>query len=459
MVDVERMIGEVARRTDRYAGEVVRGEAGLEYPLSSAQRVAAHLGLSQAITVAEIEQPWDPDRFARVWRGILDDHPILRSTIDHTAGMICERHQGEWGSAGIVHLDLSGLDQWAARRAIDQLKAAILAGDAHAETPVLAHRLVTVARPGGGFSVLVATDRLVFDARSQAVLERRLVNGYALGGPGVPARRPYSDYVRFAAMGPRDISDEAVVRELDLERFAQVAATYAASRPAAPPPPVDLECDLEPGASADDVDRLVADALSQVTPTMPVFAAVAGRRYTGGDFSDYLGLFADLVPLVVDSPDPTAGAAPQAGTPAPPAPASRAQAANPTPASPAQAAHPPAPAGLGHEVRRRAAFLARYNLTVTSLLADPLIAGRFPIAAGFIAQAAAAMVPVLNVPGMLGGFAGRPVAVGSVGPVREILPVIDVQIARGALTVRALPAQTPAQTPTPTPTPAPTPYR
>ncbi|MDR1150902.1 MAG: AMP-binding protein, partial [Bifidobacteriaceae bacterium] len=256
------LVEEVLRAGEHYAARVVDGGPGVEYPFSAAQRVALELGVIASQVMVDIDQPWDADRFARVWRGIVDNHPILCSTLDPSLGVVRELDRAGWGGDGIVQIGEEELGGRGARQAIERAgrHGNPFADPAHLKRPFLAHQLVTVARPGGGFTVIVQVSHLAFDQVSRDVLARQLADGYALGGLEAPVRRAYADYLRFAALGPRAVDDDEVVRELGLEQFAAAAAAYAAQRPAGS---VNLEHDVEPDMPPEAVGWLVEDALIQ----------------------------------------------------------------------------------------------------------------------------------------------------------------------------------------------------
>jgi amino acid adenylation domain-containing protein len=363
-IDLDALVTEVRRAADRYAQRIVApAPDGLDYPLSAAQRLSHRLGVLASFAQVDIDAPWQADRFARVWRGILEDHPILRSEIDLAAGLIRERELTAWGGNAIVHLDLADRPVHAVRHAIEHLStfANPYTDPEHLGAPILTHRLVTVARPEAGFTVLLLVSHLAFDAISHDVLARRLVDGYQAGGAGVPDRRPYGDYLRFTALGPTEVDDAQLVRELDLERFAEAATEFAR---VAPSQTVDIEHDLAPGSPPEAIGALVTDALAQVFDSRPVPVALvaAGRNYRDANFAGYIGEFVDLVPLLVEPTGP----------------------------------------GLLATATSRLAYLRRHNLVLASLLADPLIASRFPRAARALAVIATGQVPLLNIV-LLGG--------------------------------------------------------
>jgi hypothetical protein len=139
---------------------------------------------------------------------------------------------------------------------------------------------------------------------------------------------------------------------------------------------------------------------------VPVLLPTAGRHYHGGDFAEHIGMFADVLPLVAD---------------------------------------PDAP-GLVDAAVARASFVEKNNVAVTALIADPLLAARYPRAAWLLASALAAHVPVLDAPCLRGpvgaalqpgGFATRPVWIA--GP----RPVIHVTHDDGRLAISALPCADP----------------
>jgi hypothetical protein len=319
--------------------------------------------------------------------------------------MVRELDRAAWGGDGIVHIEAAEAGERAARQAIHRAghHGNPFADPAHLERPFLAHRVVSVGRPGGGFTAVVQVSHLAFDQVSSDILVRLVEDGYAMGGVDGPARRPYADYLRFAVLGPRDVDDECVVRELDLERFAATAAAYAERRPAAT---VDLEHDLGPEMVPEGAGWLVEDALvrAHAGAAVPVLLPTTGRRYHGGDFADYIGMFTDIVPMVVD----------------------------------------PAAPGFVEAAAARIAFLERANLSVAALVADPLIAARYPRAASLLAGALDQHVPVLNTSGLggsagaaagIGGFATRPGWIA--GPRR----VIHVMHDAGRLAISGLPCE------------------
>jgi hypothetical protein len=329
----------------------------LDYPLSAAQRLFQDRQILGTHLVIDLDQPWDPDRFARVWRGILADHPILRSEVDAPAGIVRELDQAAWGGSGIVHVDLSERGPMAARHAIDHLAfaASPFNDPSRHDSPTLTHRVTTVERPGGGFTVIVPVSRLAFDVESREVLARRVVDGYAAGGPGMPDRRPYGDYLRFAALGPADVDDDHVVRELDLERFAAAVDAFPAQQPSET---VDVEHDLSPDAPPEAVERLIAEALGHGfgLDAVPLLLAVPGRHYRDGNFAGYIGQFGDFLPIVADPQTP----------------------------------------GILATARWQLDYLRKHNLPVSSLLADPLMASRLPRAVELVGRAGIGRIPVLN---------------------------------------------------------------
>jgi hypothetical protein len=386
-LDIDALVAGVTRAANDHAQRIQATAGGLEYPLSPAQRLARALGRPAPPIVVDIDHAWDPDRFARVWRVILTEHPILCSVIDPASAEQRELDQTAWGGSGIVHVDLTGYREWTARRVTQQL-ARRLGGLIDPAAPSPSHRLITVARPGGLFTVIVPITALAFDQTSREILARRLMDGYAVGWPAPAERLPYSDYLRFAALGPRDVTDAEIVRELDLERFAEAAA--AQTQPGAT---VDLEHDLGPDAPAEAVGFLVEDALIRANGGrgLPLFLLQEGRRYADADFTGHIGQFDDLVPLTVDPANP----------------------------------------GLFAAADRRIAFLHRTGLTVTGILADPLIAARYPMSAGIIGDAWPGL-PILNL-----AAASEP-AHRSAGP-----PLIEVRHDGVRLVIRGLPCRDP----------------
>jgi hypothetical protein len=404
--DAARLAREASLAGEEYAARVVNWESGLEYPLSAPQRLALEMGIRASYAVVDIDQPWDPGRFAGVWRGVLANHPILRSAIDPAAGLIRELDLADWGTGVTVHLDLSAGPEFSAQQVIDQLthQANPFAGLDPRGGRLLAHRLVTVARPGGGFTAVMPVSYLAFDAFSHAVLARELLDGYAAGGPGTPHPLPYSDYLRFVALGPRRVEDQAAAEALQLERFAAAAQAFSAQVGSER---VDVEHELNPDSPAEALVSLVEDALihAQGGEPVPLLLIAGGRNYRDGDFTRYVGQFADLVPVVAG----------------------------------------PAGPGLLTQAAEGMSFLRRHNLTVTSMIADPLIAARCEYSAGLLGQALGAGIPLLNLALMAGRDAIGPVirggdqagsdAGGGAGR------IIDVRCEDGHLLIRGLPCR------------------
>jgi hypothetical protein len=158
------------------------------------------------------------------------------------------------------------------------------------------------------------------------------------------------------------VDDAGLVRELDLERFADAAQAWRA-RPAGEN--VDLEHEVGRELPAEALEPLLEDAIAhaQAGHPLPMLLLTEGRTYRTGNFREYIGQFTDLLPVIADGSRP----------------------------------------GMLTRAAQWSSFARQHNLVIAALLTDPLIASHFPRAARLLGTAKSAGVPLL-------AFEPRPVA-------------------------------------------------
>jgi amino acid adenylation domain-containing protein len=309
----------------------IHGPLTEEKPLSVSQQASARMGVLGALGAAEIQAPWDADRFLNTWRRLLDETPILRSEIclnsDAHSSFPAGRQRQRQGEPDIVpFVDLSMLDPGKRSAALQQLafRAATpyITVDAYTDNFLCVHRLLCAKTEPDRFFVLMPVSHLVFDGFSNEVFARRLRALYAEPEAApVTHAGSMADYEAFVLQGPDGASDDDLVRKLDLERFHNCVSTQRSARQRAENAwthatlsfPLREAQDTH-GASPNNLltlgERLCAEALrfSQPTGSIPLLLVSSARNYKGCNFSDSIGEFIDLVPVVWQDDEPFAAA-------------------------------------------------------------------------------------------------------------------------------------------------------
>ncbi|WP_428986060.1 amino acid adenylation domain-containing protein [Streptomyces pyxinae] len=213
----------------------------------------------------DLEGPLDRERLRRAALALLDRHPNLKSAFrarrnGEPVALIPHRAEPAWR-----HTDLAALEPAGRAAEADRLTAADRATRFDLATPPLI-RFTTLRLGPDHHRLLLTHHHLLLDGWSTARVVQELFALYAAdGGPdGLPAVRPYRDYLSWAAAQDADAGDRAWTQALaGLEGPTLIAPALAQQPPA------------EPAELAVDVDPAVAAALAAVAGELDVTVPVA----------------------------------------------------------------------------------------------------------------------------------------------------------------------------------------
>ena len=334
----------------RYAAQLDADGDAPEQPLLMAQKAMLDLGVLGSCGYVDIPAAWDADRFATAWAGLLDAMPALRAQVRlgaHPAMRAAARTPD-----AIPFLDLAGLAGAQQAQVLNRL-ATRIAGpylDARccADRFLGTHRVLVARMSPQRFVVLMPVSHLVFDGFSNAVLAHRLTGLYTHPDQPQPQPSRRDDYEAFVRTGPTGVDDEGLVAALDLELFAAQADAWRAHPWSYHDVGVPVDAATPPDAMITLAQALCAAALEYPQPHTPVpyLLVSSARNYAGGNFSDDIGAYLDIVPIVW------------------------------TPGRPFEP-----------QQRQVLGFVRDHRVNITALLTDDALAERFPRAAGLLRHA------------------------------------------------------------------------
>jgi SAM-dependent methyltransferase/acyl carrier protein len=317
------MVREVQDGLARLSDAVCGGGVAVAYPLSPFQRMYLKGSARFSFYLIDFDEPLDRPLLNRAFTDVVGAQGLLRSSLHRRFGkpQWAEHVPPEGLSVPVV--DLSGYSPPAQAQLLEQLMASEYEADFD-EAAGLMYRVLLVRFDRRRHTLLFNLDHSIFDNMSGQVLRRQLLNRYrALVAGNVAPMEPvkaFREYLEQIDQGPQGITEKRLVDLFELKQY-EASKTAVEERIVSRRQPatgkLHYELDLAKFRLSDDEEAtwdLTLAVLSCVLArfleqeAVPLKIVYQGRTYQDRSYFDTLGLFVDVLPLLVrvDRDDPAA---------------------------------------------------------------------------------------------------------------------------------------------------------
>ncbi len=286
------------------------------YPLSPFQRMFLKEANRVAFYLIDFHDPIDQPLLARALGDVVALQGLLRSRLrrDRWQKLVWDEFAPPSEPLTIPLLDLSGATPPTQAELMEQLMAAEQAISFDAIEGVM-YRVMLVRFDRCRHTLLFNLDHSIFDNMSGQVLRRQLLSRYRqLRAGNVAPMEPvksFRHYLEQLNRGPQGITKQKLVEIFDLERYIKVKNVVEERIVARRQPEIKklrFALDLDRYNLSDDDDATWEVSLAVLCctlgrfleqETVPLKIVYQGRQYQDLSYFDTLGLFIDILPLLV----------------------------------------------------------------------------------------------------------------------------------------------------------------
>jgi|GEM_PF-1482908 len=286
------------------------------YPLSPFQKMFLRESNRFAFYMIDFDEPVDTALLGRALGDIVRAQGLMRSTLRRRGfgRHLWDEHAPPADDPALPFVDLSGYAPATQAQLFDRLMALENAADFDA-APGVMWRAMLVRFDRLRHTLLFNLDHSIFDNMSGQVLRRQLLNRYRAlrAGSRAPmeAVKSYRHYLDQLNRGPLGITPKRLVELFELEDYEKAKDAVEARIAARRQPSIArmrYALDLDRWRLSDDDDAAWDLTLSLLTcalarfleqEAVPLKLVYQGRQYQDLSYFDTLGLFIDVLPLLV----------------------------------------------------------------------------------------------------------------------------------------------------------------
>jgi len=314
---LQQLVQQVQTAQRNLSRSIVSQPVETDYPISPFQKM--YLKSDNRISLYQIEIDEIPDRelLNQAFLDVMRRQGLMRSSLQGNF-----LNQYRWlqhqlpASLALPYLDLSSLDTPSREKAVEAMMAAEYDTDFAEENGILFHA-VLIRHQLNQCTLLFNLDHSIFDNMSGQVLRRQLLNRYQALRAGstvsMPPVRSFNDYLTQINDGPQGISSQQMIELFELEKFGEsrlVVENHIVANRQPKIARLQYKVNLADWHISDDDEVAFEVTLSVLSYALaryfsiehvPLKLIYQGRKYHDLAFFDTLGLFVDVVPLLIDT--------------------------------------------------------------------------------------------------------------------------------------------------------------
>lgn len=314
---VQQMVQQVKAAQRRLGMSITNQPVETDYAISPFQKM--YLKTDNRVSLYQIELEEIPDRelLNQAFVDVVRRQGLMRSSLQRN---FMNKHR--WlqhqtpSSLALPYLDLSNLSLSARDNVVEALMAAEYEADFDNENSIMFH-VVLIRHQLNRCTLLFNLDHSIFDNMSGQVLRRQLINRYRSlrGGStaSMPPVRSFNEYLNQINAGPQGITPQQMIEQFQLDKYGEtklVVENHIVANQQKKISQLQYKVRLADWHISDDDEVAFEVTLSLLSyglaryfniDHVPMKLIYQGRKYHDLPFFDTLGLFVDVVPLLIDT--------------------------------------------------------------------------------------------------------------------------------------------------------------
>ncbi len=320
---LETHLTDTREQLQHLSRSVCRGAIVASYALSPFQKMYLKSAARTSLYLIEFDEPLDLGLLNRAFTDIVAAQGLLRSSLRSRLGRLHWAEHEAPPSLSLPVVDLSGYAPAVQTQLFERLMSAEYEAEGAGERALM-YRVSLIRFDRRRHTLLFNLDHSIFDNMSGQVLRRQLVNRYrALRAGSTAPMEPvksFRDYLEQLNQGPQGIGKQRLIDLFELRQYETVKHAVESRIVSRRQPAIGrlrYELDLAQLELSDDEEAtweitmllmccVLARFLEQAA--VPLKIVYQGRKYQDQSYFDTLGLFIDVLPLLVhvDRNDPAA---------------------------------------------------------------------------------------------------------------------------------------------------------
>ncbi len=304
----------VAHQQRRLSLQIIRGEVEEQYNLSPFQKMYLKSTARVSLYEIEFEEMIDRQLLNRAFSDVVATQGLLRSSLSRSFKRLCWVQHKAGDELALPYLDLSPYSLETKKNIVEYIMKQQYAVNFDAEKGVM-FRVILIRLDLRRSTLLFNLDHSIFDNMSGQVLKRQLLNRYRALLAGTTARpvpaKSFNEYLTQINRGPQGVSPEWLIKLFDLEAYGKARLKVEDKIIANRQPKFSklrYEIDLSSYQLAADDQVAWEVSVSVIAYTLarylnqediPLKLLYQGRKYQDISFFDTLGLFVDVIPLLI----------------------------------------------------------------------------------------------------------------------------------------------------------------
>jgi len=287
-----------------------------QYAISPFQNMYLKTDNRVSLYQIEFEEAVDRDLLSTAFTDVVRRQGLLRSSLQRHR---LEKHHWRQhqlpSRLSVPCIDISAYAEKDQETILEELMAAEYKSNFDAENGIMYHLLLVRLRFNKSI-LMFNLDHSIFDNMSGQVLRRQLIDRYKALKSGATASMPtiksFKDYLDQINLGPIGVSPDELIKFFDLRRYAEArnkVEKYIITNRRPQISQLRYRVDLSSLGIAENEEaafetaiQLLGYSLSRFldVESVPMKLIYQGRKYHDLSFFDTLGLFVDIVPLLLD---------------------------------------------------------------------------------------------------------------------------------------------------------------
>lgn len=311
--DIYRIIKYLYKELDEYKDNVISNPISKKYDVSPSQLLSFELEYAVSNTQIEFKEAVDIEKMERAWAAFIQHFGLLRSSIIISDD---EKSIVEHECNKVVKLPFIDITYYSKDFQDNILDAILYTCNEYKNRKSynnnhLTNRIVLVKLNENNYRLILVCTHLIFDGFSSEIFESTIrglyekEDSFDKGG----ANGNYKGYTEFIKAGPKDASEDEIMEEMNLYNFKDCLneyRNYIKSKDFCIINycyPFDSQKIISEEARLLIAGKIFSLALKLAfeNQRVPIFYIYSGRIYNGACFTNYLGEFIDLIPLVIDT--------------------------------------------------------------------------------------------------------------------------------------------------------------
>lgn len=314
---LQQLVQQVKTAQYRLSMSITNQPVEMEYAISPFQKM--YLKSDNRVALYQIELDEIPDRelLNQAFVDVVRRQGLMRSSLQRN---FMNKHR--WlqhqtpATLALPYIDLSYLSLSAREQVVEALMAAEYEVNFDNENGIMFH-VVLIRHQLNQCTLLFNLDHSIFDNMSGQVLRRQLVNRYRALRSGstasMPPVRSFNEYLNQINAGPLGITPQQLIELFELDKYGETRLAVENHIVANRQPNIsqlqykvrlaDLNISDDDEAAFEVTLSLLSYGLARYfnIEHVPMKLIYQGRKYHDLPFFDTLGLFVDVVPLLIDT--------------------------------------------------------------------------------------------------------------------------------------------------------------